>query len=510
MIYRTFQRFLAKLIHYFRTVGNHEKLILILVSIFGFALIFIFGFSIYADVLDFQSGGEFVEGLFEEVDTLNPIFARNNSELSISYLLYPTLVSYIDQKSDVLRSISQSQDNLNFFIEIDADKEWSDGTNLSIDDVDFSFQLYQSFGPKSLRDYLKDVTFEIINDKSGVFRLKFNDNLFLVRLSQIQVFPAKWWRKFSKDEWFSNWKLHQVGFYYYLKNWQKKSKYTELVLVKNRKLPELAHSFDKVKFRVYASYITALHSLFLKEIDALAGLRPESVNLLSEHRFKIYNLSLPKIILIVFNKQKVNSAVQMNLDREKINQAVFANYGEPIKGLFSKELREVMGISKSQVSISGKEKELTMIAPDDGVISLVAKLIQEENRIKIKYVGSSEISKVLQSKDYESVLLGIDYGFPPNIPYFWSKLGLFLNNSEDKYLEKQFQNLILQPEENLAEVWQNIEEALLEEGANLPIIKPPFLYAINAKIKAVIHKFLPNPAYRFIKVNDWRWSKSFL
>lgn len=509
MIGKFIQRFFAKTIHYFRTINNLEKLFLTVSILIGLLLVFIFKFSIYGIFHEISSdNSEFKEGLFEEVNTLNPLFANNESELSISFLLYPPLLPHTDNnKSLVLKHIEKSEDGLNYFIEIDTTKKWSDGTKLSIDDIDLSFQLYQSFGPKNIRDYLKNITFEIINEQSGVFKLKFNDNLFLQRLTQIQIFPSKWWRKFSQEEWSFNSDLYRVGFYYYLIEWQKNQNKKEITLIKNNHIPELQNVFQKIKFIIYPDYITAFHSLLLKEIDALANVKPESVSLLSTRRFKIYNLSLPKIILIIFNREKITNPTSLNIDRNEINKKIFSNFGEPLTGIFPKALRTLLQIPQPtsiQTSNNEDKEQIILISPNEGIVSVIAKLIAQNNKIEIKFIPQSNLMKTIENKEYSAIILGIDYGFPPNIPYFWSKLGLFFNNVEDKYLEKQFQNLILEPEESITQTWQNIENSLLEKNYNIPIIKPPFIYAVNAKIKVDIPDFLPNSAYRFINIYNWQ------
>jgi ABC-type transport system substrate-binding protein len=501
-------RILAKTIHYFRTLSDKEKIFLISLIVLGFVLAYLFGFSQYAPFPLTNKKNVFIEGVFEKISTLNPIFPRNQSESSISMLLYPPLFSFYDKKSFILKNFMPSQDKLSYFLEIDKNKKWSDGTSLSIDDIDFSFQLYKSFSPKSLRDYFKNVDFEIINETSGVFKLKFNDNLFEERLSQLRILPSKWWRKFSQDTWFSdNLEVYKVGFFYQLYDW--KSKDNEIIEFRFRKndyLKETKNSFAEVIFKVYPDYIRALHSLLKGEIDALANVKPESLGLLSPNRFNFYNFELPKIIFITFNKEKIENPPKLNINFSLINQKVFSGYAFKLDGVFSPKLRKILGLSQPQKPESNSDfKESQIIAPEDGITSLIARLIAEDNKhMKVKFVRSEEIPKIIERKNYEALLIGIDYGFPPNLPYFWSKLGLFLNNKEDKYLEKQFQNLILEPQESLKDVWLNIEEAIMENGDNIFLFTPPFIYVVNSKINISAPEFLPQPAYRFIDFIYWR------
>ncbi len=497
MIEKLLRKFFTKTTNYFRNVGLKEIFILTLFVFIGFNLIFFFNYSRYRIDKE-EKISVLKEGLFESVSTLNPLYAQNSSEDSISILLYPPLISPHNHQSLFIKKIEKSNDFLSYFIDINPEIKWSDGSKLSTEDIAFSFELYKNYGPKSLRDFIKNVNFEIIDDSRGVFRLNFIDNLFIERLSQIRLLPSKWWNKFSQDNLLTERNLFKVGMFYFLSRWDDKKQ--EIVL--NRNLFLSGPKINQIIFKLYPNYINALHSLLNREIDALGDIRPESLSIISHLRYNFYFSTTPRIIFIAFNREKVKpSKIFLPIDFLKAKQ-----YGEILNGLFPESLRKILNIHPyKQKEVTSEVEKFTLIATQEGLVNLIGKKIAELNpNIKLKFIELKDIQKLIEDKNYEALLLGIDYGFPPNLAYFWSNLGLFLNKKEDKVLEKQFQNLILGLNVNLSQTWSEIEDLILDSNQNLPIISPYYIYVIDRKIKADVPKFLPSEAYRFLNIYNWR------
>ena len=95
----------------------------------------------------FISGGTYTEATIGKVNSMNPIFAANNSERVLSKLLFATLVS--DDYSghpgmEIASSVIPSENGKTWKMRIKDGIKWSDGEDLTKEDVMFTLKLIQN------------------------------------------------------------------------------------------------------------------------------------------------------------------------------------------------------------------------------------------------------------------------------------------------------------------------------------------------------------------------------
>lgn len=106
---------------------------------------FWYGESYAEDV--FVGGGTYIEGTVGKVNSLNPLFASTNSEKVLSRLMFDTLAT-VDYSGNVgmglAESITPSEDGKIWTLKLRDGLKWSDGEDLTVDDVIYTLELVKN------------------------------------------------------------------------------------------------------------------------------------------------------------------------------------------------------------------------------------------------------------------------------------------------------------------------------------------------------------------------------
>lgn len=90
------------------------------------------------------AGGTFSEGVLGPLETLNPLYARSSAEKSAAKLMFSSLYSY-DQTGNLLGDIAKSVEindaSTEYIVHMRPDIKWSDGYDLTAEDVAFTVDL---------------------------------------------------------------------------------------------------------------------------------------------------------------------------------------------------------------------------------------------------------------------------------------------------------------------------------------------------------------------------------
>lgn len=88
-----------------------------------------------------KSGGNYVEGVAGEIDSLNPLYATTQSEKSVSRLIFSRLMDYDKTgtlRYDVAKKINVSDDEMTYVVDLRNDVYFHDGEKMTADDVVFT------------------------------------------------------------------------------------------------------------------------------------------------------------------------------------------------------------------------------------------------------------------------------------------------------------------------------------------------------------------------------------
>lgn len=120
-------------------------------------------------------GGTYAEAVRGKIDTLNPLFATTESELSASKLLFSSLYKYDNTghlKTDLASNVAISKDLSTYTVTLRDDVTWSDGESLTAEDVVFTVEKMQSPDVRSVmyRDW-SQVQAEVVDSRTVKFVL---------------------------------------------------------------------------------------------------------------------------------------------------------------------------------------------------------------------------------------------------------------------------------------------------------------------------------------------------
>ena len=150
-------------------------------AIIGIFLLFILESNVIARIVDdSRTKDTFVEGSVGAISTFNPLFISGNYvDRAVQELVFDRFV-YINREGEpepgIAKEWSVSEDRLTYDFKIRDDIYWQDGTELTVDDVLFTFEtakvLAEDFGFDSVGVSLIGVDFEKDGKNNIVFSLE--------------------------------------------------------------------------------------------------------------------------------------------------------------------------------------------------------------------------------------------------------------------------------------------------------------------------------------------------
>ncbi len=122
-----------------------------------------------------SDGGTYAEAVQGPIDTLNPLYAATNAEISASKLLFSSLFRYDSTGNlvnDLATSTVRSKNGRTYTIAVREDALWSDGKNVTAHDIVFTVDLMKSPDVRSLfYSSWVDIAARALDDKTVEFSL---------------------------------------------------------------------------------------------------------------------------------------------------------------------------------------------------------------------------------------------------------------------------------------------------------------------------------------------------
>ena len=121
------------------------------------------------------NGGTYAEATLGDIKTLNPLYATTSSEVSVSRLVFSSLLSYDTSghiANDVAEKVQTSEDGLHYTVSLRRGVRWHDGAHLTAKDVLFTTNLIKSPATRSaLQLQWQDVKVSVLDDYTVRFSL---------------------------------------------------------------------------------------------------------------------------------------------------------------------------------------------------------------------------------------------------------------------------------------------------------------------------------------------------
>ena len=302
--------------------------------VISFCLVIIFFSSIFLGVKFYKNhlqiipvnGGDYIEGVTGTIKYVNPLYSSvSDLNSDLAELIYSSLFKKNGKDglaNDLAESYEISKDGKTYIIKIRSDAIWSDGSQLTIDDIIFTFEAIKDIRYKSpLRDSFAGVEIEKIDDKTIKFILSEPYAAFL-NLLTFGILPQNLWQQIEPNSAsLAELNLKPVGSGKYKFKSLVKDKSGNIktyTLVRNENYYSDKPFIDTIIFKLFANSQEAILALNNNLINGVSYLlEQDKSQVASQDSLNFYNLNYSKISAIFLNT-KSNTA----LADKKIRQAL--------------------------------------------------------------------------------------------------------------------------------------------------------------------------------------------
>ncbi|KKS18969.1 MAG: AppA protein [Parcubacteria group bacterium GW2011_GWC1_41_7] len=464
-----------------------------------------------------RAGGEFIEGLYQPVDTLNPLLAGKSSERSLVNLLYDRLLVDDGEGNFALelsKSITPVGNGLRYIVELKDNRVWSTGEKITSDDVLYSFEMLRKYGPGEVKNLFSNVDISRVDNFQIEFSLKVKDNYFLNKINQVYILPKSLWSRIGSDEWSSREEeLLSVTSGPYKIAWRNKS---EIVFVPNKLYRPKAY-ISKVTFKMYPNLQSATEAMKLRNVQAVSGLTYNTIGNTLSKRLHVERILLPRVVGVFFNSKEIGSfnanAYSDKIDRKKIRREVFEGYAEISPTLYSPSIRNILGrleqidISEFKKTSGENEKTIELVVPQNYFFQNIGEQLKKVMPLTIRTEDIETIStEIIPQKKYQAVLFGINYNLPPNLtPFFHETSPFNLINYSNPAINQVLQKLEIEDlkQKDKEQAFVDLEKEILKTGSTLFLVNPHYLYVMPNNVRGYHVRILRQPENRFDQIERW-------
>lgn len=507
-------------------------------------------------------GGVFTEGVVGSPRFINPLLAISETDKGLVSLVYSGLLKRAqngEYAPDLAEYYSISENGLVYSVKIRENAFFHDGQPVTAEDVAFTAKMALDSVLKSPPGgNWEGIGIEIIDNKNLIFTLKKPQASFLENLTQ-GILPARLWRDATAEEFpFSKYNILPVGSGPYKIS---RIKYNsggmpEIITLKSFKKdvggePLIA----RLEIRFFQNEKDAKNAFETNNLDAIAGLSPETANDLKEKGFVIITSLMPRVFGVFFNQNQaaiftnpeVRRALDKSIDKQILVEEVLKGFGAPLSGpipsdlnLWKNDLTPIEGettvtridIAKKILTDAGwkennegilekKTKKETRVlrfvlsTSDAPELKKTAEILARTwnamgAKVDVKVFESGDLNQsVIKPRKYEALLFGEVVGKDMDFYPFWHSserldpglnIALYANITTDKLLEEIRETADIGVRTEKLAAFNN------EIKKDLPVIftyAPKFIYVIAPRIKKAIIPPVADQNDRFLDIRQW-------
>lgn len=507
-------------------------------------------------------GGEYSEALVGSPRFINPILAQTNDvDLDLSRLIFSGLLKRDTNQQlvpDLAKDYQISDDRLTYTFILRDDVKWHDGEKFKADDVVFTIASIQDPQFRSpLSRSFRGITAEKIDDLTVKFTLKEPFAPFLGLLT-VGILPEHLWYNIAPDTadlaelnklpvgtgpWqFDSFKKDRSG------------NIKSYILVPNDNYYGDKPYLNKVIFKFYADFVSAIDAIKNKEVMAMAYLPKDLKTELKKYKNINYNnLEQPQYTAVFFNQRKnellaadyIRQALALAMDKQKIVNEAFSGNGKIIDGPIlpgidlNPDIKKYNYDPEAAVAILEKNgwKMVATTTADglteqirvkkDWILTITITTVNQSENIKtaeiikklwdqigvkteLKIVDKSKIIQdVIKARDYEALLFGENLGSDPDPFPFWHSsqnaypglnLAIFSNKQVDTLLENARKSSDWEERKKSYVAFQKI---VAEELPAIFLFNSTYLYPQAKTLKGLNLQSITTPADRFANIDQW-------
>ena len=453
---------------------------------------------------------------------LNPLIATDSTSSEITRWIFDSLVKY-DKNAKIVPHIAKSYkflDKTTLLFDIRDDVFFSDGVQLTADDVVFTYELLVS--DKIFTPYASSFRFVESVKKIDKFKveIKYTKPYYkALEIWLLDILP-KHKLESEKDIMTSEFNKKPIGTGSYTLKRLKNSEKIELELNKNYFLKNA--DIENIVYKFIPNRNTNFLMLKAKKIDLLS-LNPIQLakqidkNFLKDfnivrsdgqsYTYVGFNLKLKK-----FSDIRVREAINLAIDKKEIIDILFFGYAKECNGPFLKGSFAYNENIKSPKQNLLKAKKLLEEAGFNDKNPLEFELITNSNnnlRVYVSQIIQHQLSKigvkvkikaiewqaflntVIHPRAFEAIVLGWSLPLMPSAYSIWHSKSDFMggfnfvsykNEKVDRLIEKAEEEIDI---EKLSKTYKEIFKLIVEDYPYIFLYVPDSVRAIDKKIKNV-------------------------
>lgn len=499
-------------------------------------------------------GGTLNEGIIGTPRYINPVLANSEGDKDLTTLIYSGLLKKDKDGNlvnDLANNIEESDDHLNFTVDISPEAKFQDGVKVTADDVVFTLSKIQNKNIDSpIEINFEGVDIEKVNDRQVIFHLKkpyiyFKENL------TFGILPKHIWENISDDEFplsINNTNPIGSGPYKIKKVLRNSNNLpTEYDLEENNNYIAGRPYIDNINIYIYQNNDDLVSALNNGDIDATNYLDTNYFSKINNKDKKIISSTLTNIFSISFNPSKNSSLVNANtrnalrlaINKQEIIDQVFGGYATRIDSLFTNnqnnsayDINNAKSLlNKTITTVTGKGKnkkvETKIISQNNIQIDLATADIENLKKVankiseywqnlgatvNIKIYSLSDIMDVIKKRDFDALLFGAIMNRDTDLyAYLHSSQriypGLNITGYASKNLDKNLEILKNSLDQiSRQKAIDSINKELEDESPFVSIYSNNSNYLINRddlNVEDFIPKSMQDGNDRFINVRDW-------
>ncbi len=507
-------------------------------------------------------GGTLTEGIIGTPRFINPLLALSDADRDLTTLVYAGLMRATPTGTiipDIAESYTVSEDGLTYSFIIRDDARFSDGTEVTSDDIEFTIQKAQDSNLKSpRRASWEGVTVEKKSAKEIVFKIKQSYAPFIENTT-LGILPKHIWKSIESEQFaFSQFNVNPIGAGPYEVTSIDRTGSgipTEYTLKARTDYTGGEPYISKIIIRFFQSEQLLLTAFKDKTIDSLSGLSADSAYTLDPLKTRIEQTPLTRVFSVFFDQNNsvplldpaVRKALDISIDRDALIGNVLHNFGTKVSGPLALSGEKVTTSSSTQavnqaelknkalqiLSKAGwtknettgilekKEKKSTTKLSVSLSTSNVPELIKTARAIEetwkslgvdvnVKIFEVTDLQQmVIRPRKYEALLFGTVSSKIPDPYAFWHSsqrndpglnIALYTNKKIDSLIEEIRTTL---NEEVRKQKYQTFETELAKDTPAIFLYSPDYIYIIPEQLKGVRLGTVVTSSDRFLDVSHW-------
>lgn len=412
-----------------------------------------------------------------DFDNINPLITKNKDIISLSTILYESLLT-LSNKYEIelgLASEWSKSDNKTYLIKLKENLKWENGTSVTGADIKFTIETLQK-GKSVYYDNVKNIkSVEVIDETTIRINLKKEEPFFEYNL----IFPIVSNTQFKGENFYkSRIAPYATGMY-------KVTSATtdQMVLIQNENWYEngtIERKIDKIIISFFDTMGDAYNSLKTGNIDLICTSITNVEDYIGTIGFVTKEYKGRELDFISLNCEdgilenvEVRQAINYAINKNKINSEIFDNnyyvssfpldydsylYEKTSKSSYNKEKAKKIlenagweykyGYWRKTENYTTQYLNLNLIVDNNDKTRVkVAELIEKQLEdiginVYLNRVSEYTYQNYLENKNYDMIITGVNNGYSPDLSYFIGKDNISnYQNEEIANILKEVKNI---------------------------------------------------------------------